>query len=309
MRFTGLVIILISFFANVACLGSGVGESDSSAFSGFNQPWGIVADSSGKVFVSDRGGHRIVKLDLGTNTSMDFAGSGIRGEVDGIGAVAQFSYPGALAIDSQDDLYVGDWTYHPDYRSVIRKVSPSGLVTTVATLPVFDEGYITGLAVASDGTLRVSTSFTVYNVDSLGMVTSVAGNHRQGDVDDHGVLAQFYEIFDIAVDSSDNVWVATSSATGFKIKKVDSSENVTTVANVKSATSISYSDGHLYFLDTAESGDLMRLDAVDFSILVVAANIIQPSRGGGQVLKIHPKLGVFIDSDPHTVKRYPPSHQ
>lgn len=55
------------------------------------------------------------------------AGSGARGSVDGTGAEASFSGPIGLAVDSSGNVYVADRGNHK-----IRKITPSGTVTTLA---------------------------------------------------------------------------------------------------------------------------------------------------------------------------------
>lgn len=55
------------------------------------------------------------------------AGSGGRGSLDGNGAQASFSVPFGLAVDSAENVYVVDFGNHK-----IRKITPSGTVTTLA---------------------------------------------------------------------------------------------------------------------------------------------------------------------------------
>ena len=51
--------------------------------------------------------------------------SGLAGSSDGRGAEARFDHPSAIAIDARGNLFVTD-------RSGVRRIAPSGLVTTVA---------------------------------------------------------------------------------------------------------------------------------------------------------------------------------
>jgi hypothetical protein len=56
-----------------------------------------------------------------------FAGLlGTKGTADGTGANARFNQPKGLAIDSSDNLYVGE-------LGKIRKITPAGVVTTVTS--------------------------------------------------------------------------------------------------------------------------------------------------------------------------------
>ncbi|MFY7884774.1 MAG: putative Ig domain-containing protein, partial [Dolichospermum sp.] len=92
----------------------------------FNLPKGVVVDSHGNIFVTDRANHKIRKITPAGMVST-FAGSGTQGRLDGIGTNASFYFPYSITIDKADNLYVTDAYYH-----LIRKIDPSGNVTTIA---------------------------------------------------------------------------------------------------------------------------------------------------------------------------------
>ena len=56
-----------------------------------------------------------------------FAGSGTPGNSDGPGASASFSEPEGMAIDAAGNVYVADLG-----NNMIRKISPNGVVSTLA---------------------------------------------------------------------------------------------------------------------------------------------------------------------------------
>lgn len=87
----------------------------------------IVVDSKGNAFVTGKN-NKIIKITPEGKASC-FAGSisGFTGDKDGLGNIARFSYTDGIAIDAQDNLYVCDNTR-------VRKISPGGMVTTVAGL-------------------------------------------------------------------------------------------------------------------------------------------------------------------------------
>jgi sugar lactone lactonase YvrE len=110
---------IVSLFAG----GGAVNESGPT--SSFYHPVDLAIDVSGNVFVADREAYRIRKVTPGGVVST-LAG-GVGGYQDGIGADARFNRPQGIDIDGSGNLYVCDL-----YNNRIRKVSPTGVVTTVA---------------------------------------------------------------------------------------------------------------------------------------------------------------------------------
>jgi sugar lactone lactonase YvrE len=131
----------------------------------FNFPESIAVDSTGNVYVADRGNHRIRKITpSGVVTTL--AGS-TQGFADGTGAAAQFSILYGIAVDSTGNVYVGDYG-----NNRIRKISPSGVVTTIAGTGV--AGYLDGTGAAAQFNSPAGVA-----VDSAGNVYVADGsNHR-----------------------------------------------------------------------------------------------------------------------------------
>ncbi|MEO8885849.1 MAG: hypothetical protein ABI367_07275 [Mucilaginibacter sp.] len=102
----------------------------------FKSPTGICIDSKGNIFVSDNAANVIRKITpAGVVTT--FAGNGTKGFVDGTGTAASFSIPQGMTIDALDNLYIAD-----SGNYAIRKVTPNGVVTTVAGTGKF--GFVNG---------------------------------------------------------------------------------------------------------------------------------------------------------------------
>ncbi len=127
----------------------------------FNAPAGIAVDASGNLYVTETSGYVIRKVTpAGAVTTL--AGTpGVVGSADGTGAAAQFASLNAICIDAGGNLYV------TDANTTIRKVTPSGVVTTLAGTPkvsgsadgtgaaaLFSIAY--GIAVDASGDLFVS---------------------------------------------------------------------------------------------------------------------------------------------------------
>jgi Sulfatase-modifying factor enzyme 1 len=118
----------------------------------FVSPGGICIATDGSVYVSDTGANAIRKISpLGTVTTL--AGNGSAGQNDGQGTNATFYQPSGIAIDSIGNIYVSDF-----WNAAIRKVSPTGNVSTVINLG-FCGG---GIAVDSTGIIYTSDYWNQY---------------------------------------------------------------------------------------------------------------------------------------------------
>lgn len=104
--------------------------------------------------------NRIAKLDAQGNLTLLAGTDGVGDVVDGTGSRAQFYRAGHPAFDAAGNLYVAD-------GNTVRKVTPAGVVTTIAGSPGAKENTtgalpasfrpISGLAVAPNGVIYVSS--------------------------------------------------------------------------------------------------------------------------------------------------------
>ncbi len=106
-----------------------MGGSDGPAANArFNNPEGVTVDAAGVVYVADTTNDTIRKIAAGNVTTVaGFVGS--HGSADGEEQAARFAYPSGVAVDSSRTIYVADRNNH-----TIRKISPTGVVTTFAGL-------------------------------------------------------------------------------------------------------------------------------------------------------------------------------
>src|SRR5579871_3336012 len=94
-------------------------------------PYDIASDAQGNLYVADYLNSRIRKIGLdGTITTV--AGTGVAGYTGdgGLAAAAEIAFPTGVALDSAGYLYIGDYS-----NSVVRRVTPNGLITTIAGTP------------------------------------------------------------------------------------------------------------------------------------------------------------------------------
>lgn len=124
-----------------------------------NNASGIAADNKGNVYVSTLKG-AIFKIDTNGAVTL-FAGSvATVGHVDGQGAAAQFAAPGYMTIDAADNLYVVDGLSNINVKvgPTIRKITPAGLVSTLAGNPNAAAGYADGPAATAQFTVGSTSS-------------------------------------------------------------------------------------------------------------------------------------------------------
>lgn len=213
----------------------------------FSSPYGIALDGNGNLYVADRNNHTIRKVAPG-GVVTTFAGqAGSFGNVDGIGNAARFTYPEGVAVDGGGNVYVTD-----TFNYTIRKVTPAGMVTTLAgfagnpgsvdgtgTAAQFEK--LGGLASDGGGNLYVADNYTIRTVTPGGLVATLAGlGGSLGTADGVGNAARFAGAESVALDGSGNVFVADHGSPGTswinsRIRKVTPAGLVTTVGGLAGA--------------------------------------------------------------------------
>jgi sugar lactone lactonase YvrE len=186
----------------------------------FWQPTGIVRDSAGNLFVAESHNRAIRKITpAGVVTT--FAGGNGFGYDDGTGAAAKFIAPNSIAIDASDNLYVADWEAH-----TIRKITPGGVVTTLAGLGGMSGAinangtnarfyYPNGLVVGTDGNVYVADTANqvIRKVTPSGDVTTFAGTMGiAGNHDATGTAAGFTAPVSITRTSDGTLYVSANNA-------------------------------------------------------------------------------------------------
>lgn len=164
-----------------------------------------------------------------------FAGSGTMGAADGVGTEASFNLPTVVTLDSQQNIYVVDRS-----NNKIRKITPTGIVTTIAGTGDFGSAdglaleatffYPDGAVVDSQDNLFVSdqSNHIIRKITPDGWVTTFAGTGNYGAIDGPGATAQFYYPAGMAIDSNDILYVADYG--NHKIRKITPNGEVSTYA-------------------------------------------------------------------------------
>ncbi|MEV4438837.1 NHL repeat-containing protein [Streptomyces sp. NPDC049577] len=104
------------------------GDGGPALLARFTEPRGLALDRAGNLYVAEWGGHRVRRIaPNGIITTVAGTGEPGRG-ADGVSATTSaLSHPIDVAVDARGALYIADCWNHR-----IRKVSPNGIVCTIA---------------------------------------------------------------------------------------------------------------------------------------------------------------------------------
>jgi sugar lactone lactonase YvrE len=203
----------------------------------FDTPYAVATGTDGSVYVTDSKNNLIRKV-TASGTVSTIAGSlGVTGSSDGTGVNASFNTPLGIAVDGSNNIYVADTG-----NDTIRKISPSGVVTTLAGVAGEAgslDGYGTealfsspeGLALDSNGNLYVADTGNnlIRKITPAGAVSTVAGDAGvAGTQDGAEGDAQFYDPTALTLDGSGNIYVADSG--NDTIRKINVDNIVSTIA-------------------------------------------------------------------------------
>ncbi len=226
----------VSTFAGTAGASGSVDAVGSAAR--FGAPRAIAIDLAGNLYVGDRDNQTIRKVTPGAAVTTLAGSPGQAGSTDGAGGNARFNGPVGIAVDTMGNIFVADRFNH-----AIRKVTPDGVVTTLAGFPQTGSIDATGSAarfrsprgvgVDSSGNVFVadSANHSIRKVTSDGTVTTLGGAAEQaGNADGLRSQALFRGAEAGVVDAFGNVYVADSD--NHTIRKISPQGLVTTLAGV-----------------------------------------------------------------------------
>ncbi|HKE22335.1 MAG TPA: hypothetical protein VKB88_08090 [Bryobacteraceae bacterium] len=172
--------------------------------------------------------------------------------------------PPGIAVDNGGNVYVAD---NGNYR--VRKISPDGIITTVAgsgTAGFSGDGGpaisaqlspVSGLAIDAAGNLMIAdfSANRIRRVAADGRIATVAGTGDCGLTGDGGpaAIAQICSPTGIATDSAGNLFVADIGNN--RIRQISADGSITTVAETGTATSVAIDQaGNLYVNDAETDG-------------------------------------------------------
>jgi sugar lactone lactonase YvrE len=268
-----------------AVAGGGMPPTPMAATTASLAPASALSDSAGNVYFS--AGDGVFKMAAGGALTRiaGAPGGGPLGD-GGPATSAQLNHPAGLALDSAGNLYIAD-----SYNYRVRKVTPAGIISTVAGTGVRGDSGDGGQAIAATfgqpQAVAVDSAGNVYiadlansrirRVNSAGNISTLAGNGTQGYSGDGGpaASAQLYWPFGLAVDAGGNVYIADRSNN--VIRKVTPGGTIFTFAGTGSA-------GHSGDSGPAASAQLSYPNAVALD----SAGTVFVGEGSGYVRKIAP---------------------
>lgn len=228
----------------LACAAAGAGEQIDAA-----GPHGLASDAAGNIYVADMRAHVIRRIAASGETDILAGSPGDSGSGDGIGVAASFNGPASVGVDADGNIFVADANNH-----VIRRITPAGVVTTLAGKPgvagsrdgecsqaTFNNPH--GIAVDPAGNVYVADTdnSTIRRITPECRVSTLAGMAgAAGSKDGSGGEATFSFPQDLAADRLGNVYVSDINA--HVIRKITPDGEVLTLAGAAGVAG--NDDGH-----------------------------------------------------------------
>jgi sugar lactone lactonase YvrE len=222
-------------------------------------PQGIALDGAGNLFIADTNNQVIRMVTPGgiitTVAGNNKDGYGYSGD-GGLAINAELNNPNSIALDGAGNLYIVDTS-----NNVIRKVTPGGVISTVAGNHASPPGYggdggqatsaqlsyPSGVAVDGSGNLYIAdqNNNVIRKVTPGGVISTVAGNQASGSgYGPDGVQATSSQLsypMDVKLDAAGNLYIVDDGNS--VIRKVTPGGIISTVAGGGNYSSPALGDG------------------------------------------------------------------
>lgn len=201
-------------------------------------PNGLAVSSDGRLFISDIGSHRVLRLERsGRLTHIAGTGNGGFSGDEGTAVSARLNGPHDLLFDNSGNLLIADTLNHR-----IRRVDRSGIITTIAgngkSAFAGDGGPATeaslngpqGMALDNIGNLLIADTWNhrIRRVDRSGIISTIAGT-VPGFGGDGGPASACQINLPMAVVASPDGSVFLSDAANSRIRRIDADGTIRTI--------------------------------------------------------------------------------
>lgn len=281
------------------------GPATSAAFGNIQN---IAYDAAGNLYLADIVDHRIRKIDTAGNITT-FIGNGTSGYSGdgGPASAALVNRPHGILFDPAGNMIFADRGNHR-----IRKVTPAGIITTIAgngTLGYSGDGGTAtaatmyepaGLALDAAGNLYIADlgNSVIRRVTTTGIIQTIAGTGVTGYNGDGipATTAQLFQPRAVIVDGVGNVYIADFG--NARVRKVDTSGVITTIAGngmfqstgdggpatlarVGGIRGLAFDSGGNLLISNGPRAHVRRIDFSTGIITSVAGGVIQGFNGDG----------------------------
>ncbi|MGA1870687.1 MAG: RHS repeat-associated core domain-containing protein [bacterium] len=205
-----------------------------------DRPYGIAVDNAGNIYIADTLNHCIRRIDpSGIISTIAGNGPGYSGD-DGSAVYAELAAPKDVAVDNAGNIYIADTC-----NNCIRRIDPSGIITTIAGNPdkygysgdggpaveaSFRKPY--GIAVDNVGNIYIADreNNCIRRIDPSGIISTIAGNGNYGYSGDGGpaILAELASPVRVAVDEAGNIYIADKDNKRIRVVKQSTNANTNT---------------------------------------------------------------------------------
>ncbi len=268
---------------------AGIGETCYSgdygpcAEAGLYLPLSVAIDANNDLYICDSGSNRIRKVDHETDIITTVVGSGDAGfNGDGPALEVNLTYPGAIAFDSDNNLYIADTQAHR-----IRKYDPrTGMVTTIAgTWSREDEDWISPLTAQNLVVLSGDAIGIDFSDDQGWLRPQCSDNLDLSPYLDDGrpaLEAKLWDVVAIDVDQHGNVYLTDKASN--RIRKI--SAQTGTISTVAGVCRFGY-DGD------GKPGVMSMLNVPEAAIVDEESNVYIADSMNHRVRKVDPVTGMI----------------
>jgi len=253
-----------------------------------------------------------------TGLTSTTAGTGASGYWNGAASVAKFNQPLGVVTDPSGNVYVADVG-----NEVIRKITPAGIVSTVAGAgtPGSADGVATaakfyhpvGMCSDAAGNIYVAdeNNNMIRKMTPAGVVTTIGGQTYAGYVDGASAVAKFNLPCGVAVDAAGNVYVADYNNNA--IRKIAPDGSVSTfagstagAAGASNGTGTSATFNHPYSIAIDAAGNLYVADRLNNMIRKITPAAVVTTLAGqttagfanatGTAAQFNSPVGLAVDA-------------